>query len=111
MIPRRLAFRFDLVAHQTKSSTSSHNQMKRFDTIEVRRENIGDILNQKQKCKSEAHSFTAETAEKFIFICSGRPGTNKTVSARRGAMLAEGLGFMENRHLPILDKTILFRVL
>jgi hypothetical protein len=75
MTPRRLAFRFDLVAHQMKTVANSHNQMKRFDTIEVRRENIGNILNQKQKCKTEPHSFTAETPRpqrsSFLFFPEG----------------------------------------
>jgi hypothetical protein len=56
--------------------------------------------------QSKVFTADAEGAEKKILVCSGSTGTNESLQPLAGHFLAEGLGFMENRYLPILHNTI-----
>ena len=44
--------------------------------------------------------------EDHFFFVPGAPEQRKRLQPLAGHLLAEGLGFMENRYLPILHKTI-----
>ncbi len=58
---------------------------------------------------AQSKVFTAETLRaqrKRFFVCSGTTGTNKSFQPLAGHFLAEGLGVMENRYLPILHNTV-----
>jgi hypothetical protein len=58
--------------------------------------------------------FTAETPRtrrrSFLFV-PGPPEQTKSLQPLAGHFFPEGLGFIENRYLPILYKTIPLRVL
>jgi hypothetical protein len=57
---------------------------------------------------AQSKVFTAETlrTQRINLVCSGAPGTNKSFQPLTGHFLAEGLGYMEKRYLPILHNTI-----
>jgi len=54
------------------------------------------------------HRDTEVTEEKMdeFFVCSGNTGTNKKLSALQTIDWPKAGRFIENRHLPILDKKI-----
>jgi hypothetical protein len=68
----------------------------------------------KSKVQNANNSFTAEPPraqrKSFLFV-PGQPEQTKSFQPLAGQLLAEGLGFMENRDLPILHKATLLRVL
>ncbi len=57
------------------------------------------------------HRVTEDTEETILLVCPAKAGQTKNFPAPAGQFSTKAIGLMENRHLPILHKNILLRVL